>query len=385
MSGARQDPRRLKRVSRPGRVALLVVLAAVSLIGTFLLGRFFQVPDWQAEARSPDPIPVWAPVEERAVSESKSFSATVNAGKSEALDIASTVTPAIVVTNPLQVGDALAPGKLVGVVSDQPYFVINGPVALYRDLKLGDSGYDVSSLQSALTTSGFPVETTGSVDWNTINAVQVMFEQSDFRLPLVDGKKWDKDTKWQDQYIPFRQLLALPAGEGTVEYIAPLASEISPENPLLRVRTSSPFYEFTADLITADSLKQDQPVTVRTGGKDLPAKVASVGKFEANPQEGQPAGSPVSVSLDDATLTIPPNQPATVVVAQESTEKTLAVPTTGIRTDANGSSYVIVQTAATAGSTETGERKVGVQVLRSSGGYSAVKGDMTVADRIRVS
>lgn len=283
----------------------------------------------------------------------------------------------------LNPGDGVRPGTVAGVVSNRPYFLLPAPLALYRDLRVGDRGLDVTSLQNSLAASGYIIENNGVVDWTTMDAVQAVFQNAGFFLPLIDNAERNQDTSWEDQFIPFRQLLALPGGEPIVTKVAPIASEITGENPLLEVRVSKPFFSFTADVMSADSLEVSEAVSVKMGADSLAARITNIGEFTAAGAEGSPAGRLVTVELDDATQEIPANQQATVTLSGEQQAESLAVPATAVRVRDNGSNYVITKNSDPTAT--PAESQLDITVLRSGGGYVAIEGELVAGDQVKVS
>lgn len=100
-------------------------------------------------------VPVYAKVENRIVDDRLAFSGVIKSGPAVPIQIDLEGQEPIVVRQTLQAGEALKWGDLAGVVSGKPYFVLPGPLPLYRDLSLGDEGDDVSALQRALMRVGY--------------------------------------------------------------------------------------------------------------------------------------------------------------------------------------------------------------------------------------
>jgi hypothetical protein len=98
-------------------------------------------------------------------------------------------------------------GDLVALVAGVPYFVLTGPLPLYRDLRADDRGDDVIALQRALNTTGADIEESGSIDWATLDAVSGLFDEHDLVLPEAVKEK----------VIPIKEgdALALPFGAVT--------------------------------------------------------------------------------------------------------------------------------------------------------------------------
>ncbi|MFC8448486.1 peptidoglycan-binding protein [Kitasatospora sp. NPDC057223] len=107
----------------------------------------------------------------------------------------------------VQVGDEVAPGRLLAEVSGQPLFALSGAVPAYRDLKPGATGPDVTELQDALVALGLSVHSDekGAFGTGTAQAVSDFYGRLGQPVPTtgaatqqaVDTAKKAVDTAQQ--------------------------------------------------------------------------------------------------------------------------------------------------------------------------------------------
>ncbi|MFE6053969.1 peptidoglycan-binding protein [Kitasatospora sp. NPDC056446] len=152
-----------ERAGRPPRgrrraLALVAAGAVAVTSGGLLASLWIKSPaQAAAEAKPPAPDLLTAQVDRRVVTSTVICRGTVTAGQS--VDVAPVAggagTRAVVTRLPLKAGDAVAAGQPIVEVSGRPVFALPGELPVYRDLKPGSKGQDVSQLQRALRTLGF--------------------------------------------------------------------------------------------------------------------------------------------------------------------------------------------------------------------------------------
>lgn len=166
------------------RFPWLVPLA--TLVGfagaAWVVGVSAQSPE-QAAARASEPRASWvtAPVEFRVLTATVIQRGDVRAKVTSTVGVPVSVEGDPVVTQQLVVvGDAVAEGARVVEVSGRPVFVFESDVPVYRSLKPGMSGADVSALQGALGRLGFGPDTDGVFGEATKLAVADMYRQAGY-------------------------------------------------------------------------------------------------------------------------------------------------------------------------------------------------------------
>lgn len=344
------------RLKRP---ALLVGLVAVLIVASFLLGRSFSRPEWQEVAEQAEAVDVWAPVEERVVNDSLQLTGAVEAAETESLSPTELPTPAVVTVPPPSGGSRVGPGAFVGEISGRPYFILAPPLALYRDLRAGDQGADVASLQASLTASGLKVAKTGTVDEETLAAVGKLFEDAGKALPGVETA-----AEGAGAYIPYAQLL--PSSGGPITSSAALGARIDSEHPLLRIEVAPKSIRAFAAPDQVGALTTGTVLHGEVGDSTIEATVAAVGDFQEE-EGGKLPGHPVRIETEPGALEdLSVGQSIVLSTSTSDAAPGPSVPLTAIRTDQAGT-YVIVK----AGQAST---RQSVTVLRRAGGWAAVSG-----------
>jgi len=239
---------------------------------------------------------------------------------------------------------------------------LEGPLALYRDLVLGDQGDDVSSLQQSFARAGLDVSATGTVDRQLLAAVAALFESAGYADPGT---------------IQVAAFAEIPAPAVEVASAAAFGSEVSEASPLLTIVTAPQHIAFRVDPISVDEVSVGVPVTATVSGNQFDGTVAAVGEFTDG--EGLPPGRDVVVTIDDpAFLELSPGVSASIAASGQVVEG-LAIPAAALREDVVGT-YVTVRVS------DTQTERVDVDVLLSGGGWVAVEAvELTAGDLVLTS
>ncbi|MGV9914662.1 peptidoglycan-binding protein [Streptomyces tendae] len=208
--------------SRQVAVAVSVVLAVGA--GGWLAGTRMQSPaDAAAAHRPPKAGPVTVAVEHRKLTASVVAQGTVEydapqsvslAGPVGTADSASGEPPAQIVTGLPKAGAKLTEGSVLMQVSGRPVYVLRGPVPMYRTLRPGVTGDDVSQLQSALRRLGHdPGGTGGHYGQGTAAAVAHWYRSKGFQAqsPTAEDEKQRGDL---EQAVTDAQIALLQAQSG---------------------------------------------------------------------------------------------------------------------------------------------------------------------------
>lgn len=389
-------PRRIRRLSRPYRVVSFAIIIMLLMTATFFAGRLFQPPELKSIEASGQDVDVWAAVEERVVDDRATYSGVVKQGDIQNVLVNSAIQPEIIVKQTLAVGANAGAGSLVGVVSGAPYFFLSGPLPLFRDLRINDSGDDVLALQKSLNLIGYSNEAGGIVDWTTVSALESLFGDVGYSLPRIEkvvsandatddaSEKSKKTTNVisTEAVIPYRQFLALPANGGVVVGSAVVGAALSADTPIVSIQTSSSFVEFIADVAQVDKLKVGDSLYVRSASTEILSKISEIGEFQQG-KDGSRSGRPVRlVPTDTAELAKWPINQGVTVLGSGTSEQGLAVPLPAIRQDAGGV-YILKKSVSTDGSISA--IRVSVSIVRSGSGYAVVSGAVYKGEQVRVS
>ncbi|NQX10192.1 hypothetical protein HQQ80_00955 [Microbacteriaceae bacterium VKM Ac-2855] len=293
---------------------------------------------------------------------------------------------------------------MLAIISGRPVIALSMAVPLYRDLRLGEEGDDVSAFQRALADAGLDVEDTGIVDWQTQQGIRELYDRVDADAPGGDGTS---------TYVDIQELVFLPSVTASVSEIAEVGTTLG-ETTMVSGPTSDPSTSSTsaptaaaaapvsgsstgetlatlqiapnritahATVLDADAFPVGQMVTVSAAaGASSRSTVTAVGPFSNGGNDG--AGYDLTIDLGDApagTLSI--GASVQVTTTTDSTEGP-AVPLVAIR-QSGGKTFV--QPSPTAGSTPP--PMVEVVILRQADGWAAIEpGDaLPVGTSVRVS
>lgn len=323
-----------ERIARPRVLLLLAILAIGSLMLSFYLGTRYAAtgPDPAVQAKTV--IPVWAKVEERTVSEGLAVAGTTKAGETAPISARTNGEPVLVYQNQ-KPGNVLKAGDFIGIIGADPVFVLEGPLPLYRDLNLGDNGDDVLAFQKALNSAGYATAQSGTVTEDTLDAVTRLH-----RAHLTGVPSEGLTSIARNNYA------ILPGGSHTVTAVAAVGQLISDGNPIASVETSEPYVESSVELSVANKLKVGDRVSLRTSTGSVEGTITSIGELQNDPSKG--AAKSVRFSADDPSK-LTPGQSASIT-SKGNTSTTLAVPTTAVRQDSQGT-YVLVEKGGSSTST----------------------------------
>lgn len=379
MASGPSSPRRPGRITHPGRVAAWAAVLLAALCASFLTGRLLHAPERTAVEQAQRPIPVTVRVEERIVDARTALAGSVIAGTTQQLGLPVLPDPAIVTRQAVAVGDTLRPGALIGAVSGQPLFALPGPLALYRDLRIGDRGDDVTSLQRALRGIGAEVRISGTVDQHTLASVARLFGEHDFPAPTGAGeaspatpggiRAINPDTA----LIPRASFIALTVPEATVVQALPVGTPLGADSPLATVQTSPNIVSFRADAVRSAELTVGQEVEIQAGDSRLAGEITTIGEF-AEAAEGKTPGRDIAVTSPDPLFAgLTPGLSVTVL-PQDRHEESLAVPTIALRRDAEGS-YLLTPGGDSDTADTPGSRRIPVTVRYSGNGWTAISAE----------
>ena len=360
-----------ERIARPRVLLLLAILAIGSLMLSFYLGTRYAAtgPDPAVQAKTV--IPVWAKVEERTVSEGLAIAGTTKAGETAPISARTNGEPVLVYQNQ-KPGNVLKAGDFIGIIGADPVFVLEGPLPLYRDLNLGDNGDDVLAFQKALNSAGYATAQSGTVTEDTLDAVTRLH-----RAHLTGVPSEGVTSIARNNYA------ILPGGSHTVTAVAAVGQLINDGNPIASVETSEPYVESSVELSVANKLKAGDRVSLRTSTGSVEGTITSIGELQNDPSKG--AAKSVRLSADDPSK-LTPGQSASIT-SKGNTSTTLAVPTTAVRQDSQGT-YVLVEKGGSSTSTSKdapATERINVEVLRTAGGYAAINANLSTGQKVLVS
>lgn len=207
-----------------------MVLAVVA----WVVGSRVQSPD-QAAAKATEPPAsfVTAMVERRVLSKTVIQRGDVRPEVSLQINAPSSVEGDPVVTGiAVAQGAEVAEGAKVIEVSGRPVFVLQGAVPVYRALRPGMTGADVSELQAALTRLGFAPDVDGRYGEATKVAVTAFYTAAGY-LPVPSSTSFDTDLASAQQ-----ALVQAEAGLKTAEADLREAGDGQPGSVIAQVQST---------------------------------------------------------------------------------------------------------------------------------------------------
>lgn len=186
LAGERQ-PRRW----RP--IAAVAVLAGLLVGGLWWVGSKVKSPAQRAaEASAPVASPIGVPVEFRVLADTIITRGDVK--PAGAVDVVWSGTAGegasagVVTATPHAVGGTINEGQVVVEVAGRPVFLITGLLPIYRDLRPGSTGDDVTQLQEILTRLGFePGEHDGVYGPGTKTAVEAWYRAAGYEPAVTSA------------------------------------------------------------------------------------------------------------------------------------------------------------------------------------------------------
>lgn len=131
-----------------GIIALLLIITVGTLISAQNIKTTAQK---DAEAAPPDPSTITATVTREKLRTTVPLTCTANYATSTPLRYSGEGQYTAIT---IKHGDTVGNGTLIAEVNGEPLITLTGGFALYRDLKLDDSGPDAALLNEALTAMG---------------------------------------------------------------------------------------------------------------------------------------------------------------------------------------------------------------------------------------
>ncbi|MCM3660901.1 hypothetical protein M3148_07830 [Georgenia satyanarayanai] len=180
---------------RPPRANRTIVVVAVTAVASLAAGigvsnLVISPAQRAAEAAPPEAGLITVPVEERELSTDLTLrgDALYDDPVSVALETTDMGGPAIVTGQVPEVGDLVEAGQVVMEVAGRPVVVLPGELPVYRTLRVGSSGPDVTQLKAALHSLGLNAGNRDSdvFDAATSAAVDALYQQAGYASPVAE-------------------------------------------------------------------------------------------------------------------------------------------------------------------------------------------------------
>lgn len=358
-------------------VLAVVVLAVLIAVGSLLLATQIKSPAQEAaQTRAPALTELTAPVRRMVLT------ATVLA--QGAVEPPRELSPSVIGGAPAGEGDVQQivtrifrrPGSLVGQgtvlleVAGQPFFVLQGTVPAYRDLRPGDTGLDVAQLQDDLAVLGYSsgADTRGDFGAGTAAAVKAFYQGIGYQAPHVGAQPVAKGRKpVPEPMIPLGEYTFAPRLPARIVKLG--ATVGLPFKGGLTLAIGSPAIAGQLSPSTARLVRPGMPVTVTEpgNGATIHGRVTSVSRSTAT-KASISGGLYVHMGIrtdQPLPLSMVGHDVSLAVAAARSAGPVLAVPEAALYASADGQTYVTKVARA-------GRVKVSVRVGMSANGMLQV-------------
>lgn len=400
-------------------------LVAASLLfagGAYALGVNASGEARQAEQNSQVVLVTATRIQEQTLETTDSFNGSVRLGTEYGVTVQPSDNMQSVVTRaPKGPGDSLTSGEIALEVSGRPLIALDLPFALYRDLHPGDTGPDVSALQTALAGLGVYGGKVDSIyGQQTAESVKRLYTQLGYAPPEPDAALIDAQhaaeaariaitaetppseaeaVRVAAQAATFAALTPTSAteivrlqGPSTVVSTATVGDFPTIDQAAMILRSGTPQAILRVNGVDVSNFSAGMTVMVAgVGSSDPPATsvVSSVGPY----QDADP-NSPESAPGHDVTITLPierdwqQTQTVEVTVNGQSSTPGLAVPVSAIREDSRGKYVLLIapeginEETVALGDPET--TRVDVTLAASDSRFAMVDGDLDLGDYVVV-
>lgn len=395
--------------SRRGGTLLKVLVAIVVLAGccaaTFAIAHTTRPAGASLADRAKTTLTATAKVEERVVDDSVVLPVAVHRPSTSTVVYSGTPDKPVITRTSVAKGQSVAGGTFLGTVANQPVFAVTEPVAMFRDLRVGDSGDDVRALQRTLTQLGHPVTPDGKLGTRTMDAAKALFHSAGYDLPVdaaaaaasadtssASGSGQPSSGGNSEQsgaeaevaqpsdpgtartpsapdgrLIPLGTFAAIPAQGGQVVRTAKQGTVLAADTAWITLASGDSTLTFRADATVSGQVAKGQQLSVQGSGEAFKAKVASIGAFKDQDSSGQLPGRDVVLTPEGGVTKGQLAQEGLKVRLGAVPKPSMAIPATALRQDGQGS-YVLKMT----GQQEQPTLRVEVTPQHTAGGWVGI-------------
>lgn len=365
-----------------GIIALLLIITVGTLISAQNIKTTAQK---DAEAAPPAPSTITATVTREKLRTTVPLTCTANYATSTPLRYSGEGQYTAIT---IKHGDTVGNGTLIAEVNGEPLITLTGGFALYRDLKLDDSGPDAALLNEALTALGRQGPQPARITEDTYEALNNLLDSLGYAHVKTD------------QPIPARYFLIINrAGVVTGN---PRATGAIADGPVATIAEGSKTLSCTGTTgrLTPEA-RSGQKVTVPSlgdteyvatlGYKNTSEAAGAAGNSQAGRQVNGAEGAAGNTE-GERILTLDVGDKAdslrgTVnaeLTLEETPEAHLVVPSSALYTRDGQTRVIVLGPESSSGSKAREEREVTVTVISNANGKNAVTGDLHEGDSVKI-
>ena len=357
-----------------GIIALLLIITVGTLISAQNIKTTAQK---DAEAAPPDPSTITATVTREKLRTTVPLTCTANYATSTPLRYSGEGQYTAIT---IKHGDTVGNGTLIAEVNGEPLITLTGGFALYRDLKLDDSGPDAALLNEALTAMGRQGPQPARITEDTYEALNNLLDSLGYAHVKTD------------QPIPARYFLIINrAGVVTGN---PRATGAIADGPVATIAEGSKTLSCTGTTgrLTPEA-RSGQKVTVPSlgdteyvatlGYKNTSEAAGAAGNSQAGRQANGAEGAAGS-NLNGAAGAAGSTEGERILTLEETPEAHLVVPSSALYTRDGQTRVIVLGPESSNGSKAREEREVTVTVISNANGKNAVTGDLHEGDSVKI-
>ena len=358
-----------------GIIALLLIITVGTLISAQNIKTTAQK---DAEAAPPDPSTITATVTREKLRTTVPLTCTANYATSTPLRYSGEGQYTAIT---IKHGDTVGNGTLIAEVNGEPLITLTGGFALYRDLKLDDSGPDAALLNEALTAMGRQGPQPARITEDTYEALNNLLDSLGYAHVKTD------------QPIPARYFLIINrAGLVTGN---PRATGAIADGPVATIAEGNKTLSCTGTTgrLTPEA-RSGQKVTVPSlgdteyvatlGYKNTSEAAGAAGNSQAGRQANGAEGERIlTLDVGDKADSLRGSVNAELTL-EETPETHLVVPSSALYTRDGQTRVIVLGPESSNGSKAREEREVTVTVISNANGKNAVTGDLHEGDSVKI-
>jgi membrane fusion protein, multidrug efflux system len=263
----------------------------------------------------------------------------VEAGKTVTVAAAAPYRTVVVTKMPVKAGQKISPGHVIAQLDGRPVILLRGKLPAYRDLRVGDTGPDVTQLQAALTSLGYSdFDERGYFGPSTALAVETLFEHFGYRVPLYTPRARKSRANPTgikpppEVYLPMSDVCFIPTASAIVITTTKAGSSLAAGQAVTRLATGPPYVTGVLSAHQVALARTGSAARIRAGNRrrSTDGVLTAIAAIPAGPRSAQPQ-FPVTITTDKA---LPENLIGTTVRltlwSTVTTEPVLSVPVTAV-------------------------------------------------------
>jgi len=315
------DPFRTKRFFLAGVAIGVIAMSATGLAAARLIESPNQLA---AHSAAPAASVITGVARMRILSDDIVLRGSVRAGRTVEVKASAPYASVVVTKMIARLGGRVRPGHVIAEIDGRPIILLRGSLPAYRDLREGDSGPDVTQLQTALIRLGYAdFDPSGYFGPSTAYALALLYEQLGYSVPTY-RKPVKKHAKppTPTPYLPMGEVSFIPAASAlVVSSAASTGSEVSAGQVVLRLAVGKPY--------VTGMLSAQQANLARAG---IPARIAWPGAIKAGVVariSTIPAYAPAGQGPPEYPLVVTSRRPLPQRLIGSAVRLTLLAPVTG--------------------------------------------------------